>query len=51
VVRWAALAGGPSIAQIAVLDSGSFSVVYDGPDSTTADNYISLDGLTFRAEG
>ena len=49
VVRWPALSAGGTIAQIAVLDAGG-AVVYDGPDSTTADNYISLDGLTFRAE-
>lgn len=47
-VRWAALAGGVTIAQIAVLNNGQ--VVYDGPNSDTADNYISLDGLSFRAE-
>jgi hypothetical protein len=50
VVRWGALSGGVVISQIAVLDSGNFPVVYDGPNSTTADDYISLDGLTFRAE-
>ncbi len=50
VVRWAALSGGASISQIAVLDDGSGAVVYDGPDSAAADDYISLDGLTFRAE-
>jgi hypothetical protein len=48
VVRWPALTSGPSIAQIAVLDDFSGAVVYDGPDSATADDYISLDGLTFR---
>ena len=48
VVRWAALSSGPSIAQIAVLDNFSGAVVYDGPDNAAADDYISLDGLTFR---
>ena len=48
VVRWAALSSGGTISQIAVLGGGE--VVYDGPDSDTRDNYISLDGLTFRAE-
>ena len=48
VVRWAALSGGTVMSQIAVLENGQ--VVYDGPDNTVADNYISLDGLTFRAE-
>ncbi len=48
VVRWPALAGGASIAQIAVLDDFSGAVVYDGPDSAAADDYISLEGLTFR---
>lgn len=48
VVRWPALSGGVTISQIAVLDSPSGNVVYDGPDNSAADNYISLDGLTFR---
>jgi hypothetical protein len=48
VVRWPALSGGVIISQVAVLEGGQ--VVYDGPDNNTADNYISLDGLTFRAE-
>jgi hypothetical protein len=47
VVRFPALAGGTTIAQIGILNNGP--VVYDGPDSTTADDYISLDGITFRA--
>jgi hypothetical protein len=49
VVRWAALSGGGVMSQVAVLESGA--VVYDGPDDANADDYISLDGLTFRAEG
>lgn len=49
VIRWLALGGGLTPVQMAVLENGN--VVYDGPDSTTVDDYISLDGLTFRAGG
>ena len=49
VVRWGALSNNAAISQIAVLGSGE--VVYDGPDSNSNDDYVSLDGLTFRAEG
>jgi hypothetical protein len=48
VVRFGVLGSGPALAQIAVLDDGSGDVVFDGPNSTTVDNYISLDGVTFR---
>ena len=48
VVRFGVLGSGPALAQIAVLDDGSGDVVFDGPNSDTVDNYISLDGVTFR---
>ena len=47
VVRFPALASGTTIAQIAILNNGP--VVFDGPDNTATDDYISLDGITFRA--
>ena len=46
VLRWAALSGGVTVSQIAILENGQ--IVYDGPNSTAADDYISLDGFTFR---
>lgn len=49
IVRWGALSNNAAISQIAVLGSGD--VVYDGPDSNSNDDYVSLDGFTFRAEG
>ena len=49
VVRWGALSSNATISQIAVLSSGE--LVYDGPDNNSNDNYLSLDGVTFRAEG
>jgi hypothetical protein len=48
VVRFGVLGSGPALAQIAVLDDGSGNVVFDGPNSSTVDDYISLDGVTFR---
>ena len=48
VVRFMVLGGGLVPAQVAVLDDGSGSVVYDGPNNTTVDNYVSLDGISFR---
>ena len=49
IVRWGALSNNAAISQIAVLNSGE--VVYDGPDNNSNDDYVSLDGFTFRAEG
>jgi hypothetical protein len=49
VLRWAALSSGAIVSQMAVLEGGA--VVYDGPDNAAADDYISLDGFTFRAGG
>ncbi len=48
VVRFGALGGGSTLVQIGILDDGSGNVVYDGPNGTTIDDYISLDGMTFR---
>ena len=48
VVRWGVLGSGPALAQVAVLDDGSGYVVFDGPNIATVDDYLSLDGLTFR---
>lgn len=49
VVRFGALGGGVTLVQVAVLDDNSGAVVYDGPDGTAIDDYISLDGISFRA--
>jgi hypothetical protein len=48
VERHAVLGGGTVLAQIAAL-GGLCSVVYDGPNSTTADDYVSLSGVTWRS--
>lgn len=48
VVRFGALGGGAVLVQIGILDDGSGNVVYDGPNGTTIDDIISLDGITFR---
>ena len=47
VIRWLVLGNNVTPVQLAVLENGN--VVYDGPDGDAVDNYISLDGLTFRA--
>jgi hypothetical protein len=48
VVRFGVLGGGAVLVQIGILDDNSGNVVYDGPNGTTIDDYISLDGITFR---
>lgn len=48
VVRFGVLGGGATLVQIGILDDGSGNVVYDGPNGTTIDDYISLDGISFR---
>lgn len=48
VVRFGVLGGGAVLVQIGILDDGSGNVVYDGPNGTTIDDNISLDGITFR---
>lgn len=47
VLRWGVLGGGVTTVQIALLYNGQ--VVYDGPDGTAIDDYISLDGISFRS--
>lgn len=53
VVRWAQLAGGLSFAQVAVVGNPiTAGVVYDGgTNGTLSDDYVSLDGITYRGEG
>jgi hypothetical protein len=51
VVRFMALGSGVTPVQLGILSDGSGAVVYDGPNSTAVDDYISLDGITFRAGG
>ena len=51
VVRWAALASGLSLAQIAVVENTfTTGVVYDGGTAANSENYVSLEGLTYRSE-
>ena len=46
VVRFGVLGGGAVLVQLGILDDNSGNVVYDGPNGTTIDDYISLDGVT-----
>jgi hypothetical protein len=48
VVRFGVLGGGAVLVAIGILDDGSGNVVYDGPNGTTIDDNISLDGISFR---
>ena len=47
VVRFAVLGSGGAVVSLAVLENGT--VVYDGPDNAAVDDYVSLDGVSFRA--
>jgi hypothetical protein len=40
-----------SVLRYGGLGGGGARLVYDGPDGDAIDNYISLDGITFRTEG
>src|SRR5262245_24913047 len=52
VLRYGALGGGQTLVQLATTsDGGGARLVYDGPDGDAVDNYISLDGITFRTGG
>ena len=52
VLRYGALGGGQTLVQLATTsDLGGARLVYDGPDGDAIDDYISLDGITFRTEG
>ena len=52
VARFATLAAGQSIAQVAVVkNTFTTGVVYDGGTAANSENYVSLDGLTYRASG
>jgi hypothetical protein len=48
VVRFGVLGSGQSLAQVAVVRNGSY-VAFDGGSSFATDNYVSLDGITYRA--
>ena len=48
VARFGVLGGGAVLVQIGILDDNSGNVVYDGPNGTTIDDNISLDGVNFR---
>jgi hypothetical protein len=48
VPRFGVLGGGAVLVQIAILDDGSGSVVFDGPNGTAIDDYVSLEGIAFR---
>jgi hypothetical protein len=50
VVRYGTLGAGLTLAQVAVvINPFSAGVVFDGGTSATTDDYVSLDGITFRA--
>jgi hypothetical protein len=52
VVRFATLGNGLSIAQVAIVKNTiTTGVVYDGGSAANTENYVSLDGLTYRAAG
>jgi hypothetical protein len=52
VARFGVLGAGQSLAQVAVVGNPiTAGVVYDGGTSATSDNYVSLDGITYRGEG
>ena len=50
VVRYGTLGVGLSLAQVAVvINTFTAGVICDGGTSATTDDYVSLDGITFRA--
>jgi hypothetical protein len=53
VVRFGVLGGGQSVAQVAaVINTFDAGFVYDaGSSGTTSDDYVSLEGITYRAGG
>jgi hypothetical protein len=52
VARFGVLANNLTLAQVAVVsDPNAAVLVYDGPNSTTVDNFVGLDGITYRALG
>ncbi len=52
MARFGVLASDATLAQVAVIVTGPNAVlVYDGPNNASVDNFVSLDGITYRAEG
>jgi len=52
VARFGVLANGATLAQVAVITTVTdATLVYDGPNSATVDNFVSLDGITYRGVG
>jgi hypothetical protein len=52
VVRFGVLGGNTSLAQVAVITTGlGAALVYDAPNDTAVDNFVNLDGVTYRAIG
>ena len=52
VVRFGVLGGGPALAQVAVITTPSGAdLVYDAPNDSAVDNFVNLDGITYRANG
>jgi hypothetical protein len=52
VARFATLGNAQSIAQVAIVPSTfTTAVVYDGGSAVNTENYVSLDGLEYRAAG
>jgi hypothetical protein len=52
VVRFGVLGGGTELAQVAVITTASgAALVYDAPNDSAVDNFVNLDGITYRAVG
>jgi hypothetical protein len=52
VVRFGVLGGNVSVAQVAVITTASdATLVYDAPNDSAVDNFVNLDGITYRAVG
>ena len=52
VVRFGVLGGNVSMAQVAVITTASGALlVYDAPNDSVVDNFVNLDGVTYRAVG
>jgi hypothetical protein len=49
VVRFGVLGSGLSLAQVAVVKTGSYVAFDGGTNGSVTDNYLSLDGITYRA--
>jgi hypothetical protein len=52
VARFGVLGGGTALAQVAVITTPTDAVlVYDAPNDSAVDDFVNLDGITYRAVG